>query len=232
MSLRTTTFITDFIVAGCAILALIVVIPAASAASNRIRPGWRAWVWPLVFLSLAGSSICGGFATLAKDNEDAPLVQVTNLLLGLTLHWIILNSFYRVLPDTVARLIAPSVWLGYAIFVVARLFSNSFLAVTIYEIICGAIVAMAYIAAYAKDRDRAADAIPILIGLSLTVLGVLLNTFPFSFDLIILSISNAILFHLLQAVGVIFFMLGGNSSYSVKYAAERRRERERELIQS
>jgi hypothetical protein len=226
MSEKATNVTTGFLLTGCAILALLIVIPAASAAANRIKPGWRAWVWPLVFLSLAASTLLETIGILRGDPRSGVLGQLNVLLLGLTLHWIILNSFYRALGDRPARTIAPFVWLGYALFVVAQLISGQYLSVLIYEILCAAVLAVVYFPLFVKDRDLSADSQPILIGLVLSVLAALVRGIEFSADLVLLVLTNTAVFHLVQGIGVIFFMIGGNSSYNVKYAAQRRRERE------
>ncbi len=229
MSERFTVLLADFLLVACAVIAMIVVIPAASASSNKIRPGWRAWVWPLVFLSLALSTFCSAFSSLQRFSVPNPLIQLAGLLLGLTLHWIILSAVYRIVNKT-GSTIAPFVWLGYGIFTAIFLLTNNFVAVTVYELICAIIVGVVYISVFARDRDLAADALPILIGLALNVLGAFVNSFSFSFTLVVVPLNNEIIFHLMQAIGVIYFMRGSNISYSVKYAAQRRLERERELL--
>ncbi|MEI7554014.1 hypothetical protein [Candidatus Chlorohelix sp.] len=227
MSERTSTYLTSFLVAGCAILALLVVIPAASAAANRIKPGWRAWVWPLVFLSMSVASICDSVVAMKDYSRSDLLGQITVLFLGLTLHWIILNSFYRWQGDIIARVIAPFVWVAFALFVAAQLLSASFFSLIAYEIICAVIITLVYFPLYVKDRDLATDALPILAGLALNVIGAFFNSFDFKINFGLATINNIVIFHLFQAVGIILFLIGGNNSYTVKYAAQRRRERER-----
>lgn len=226
MSERTLTYGSGFLLALVAGVFLFLVVPAASAAAHRLKPAWRAWVWPLVFGGLALTSLCAASAALldVQDMRD-PLWKGVNLLAGLSFTFLALNAIYRAIPDTVARRFAPLVWGVYLIFGITVLAYDSFAVVLIYDSICAVLVFIVYSTLYARDRDRAADAVPIMTGTSFLLLADLIASFPFNVSVGPFSFNQLFPFNLLETISLYFFYKGASASYSVKYDMQRTRER-------
>ncbi len=226
MSELAPTYSSGYVLALVAGILLFLIIPAASAAARWMKPAWRAWTWPLVFGGLALTSLCGATAA-ALDIQDnsAWLWKLTKLLAGLSFTFLTLNTLYRAIPDTVARRFSPLVWVVYLLFAVGVILSNSFLSVFIYDAVCSVLVFIVYSTLYAQKRDRAADALPIMIGTGLILLGDLVASFEFSWEVGPFTINQLFPFNLLSIAALIFFFRGASASYSVKYDMQRSEER-------
>ena len=230
MSGPTSTYGTGYLLTLVATVLLLLIIPAASAAARRLKPAWRAWVWPLVFAGLALTSLCGATAT-ALDNQDydSPLWKAAKLLAGLSFTFLTLNTIYRAVPEAVAKRFAPLVVVIYGIFAIGVLAVSSFLPVLIYDAVCSVLVFLVYSTLYAQDRDRNRDALPIMIGTGLILLADLSASFEFNLSIGAFTLTQLIPFNLLVIVALIFFFRGASASYSVKYDRQRSQEREKAL---
>ncbi len=226
MSEPVAIYISGYLLAVVAGVLLLLIVPAASAAARRLKPAWRAWVWPLVFAGLALTSLCSSLATMWDIRDtSAVLWKASNLLAGLSFTFLTLNTLYRAIPDTVARRFAPLIWAVYLLFAMGVLLFNSFLPVLIYDAVCSVLVFIVYSTLYARDRDRAADAIPIMIGTGLILVADLIASFEFSVSVGSFAFNQLFPFNLLQIVALVFFLRGASASYSVKYDMQRSRER-------
>jgi hypothetical protein len=230
MSVYTATYLTGYVLVFFSLLALLLVIPEASAASNRFNPGWRAWVWPLSFLGLLVKNLSEATAALQKMDSTSLLWQLGDLAACFSLTMLVLNSVYRVLDGKQAYHFNLLSWLVYSFFVVAILWFNSFPVPLIYEVLCGIGLTVFYILLYLQQRDRAADAPPTTAGVSLLVLSALLYLFSFQLDLVFIAFNQAVLAHFVQIAALIFLYKGASNSYSVKYAAQRRQERSQPVL--
>ncbi|MEI6047018.1 MAG: hypothetical protein WCS37_21935 [Chloroflexota bacterium] len=230
MSVYNATYLTGYLLVFVSLLALLLVIPEASAASNRFKPGWRAWVWPLGFLGLLLKNSSEATAGLQRMDNTSLLWQLGDLAACFSLTMLVLNSVYRVLNDTRAHRFTLSAWVAYLLFALALFWFNSFPIVLIYEVLSGVGLTIFYGILYFQQRDRAADAPPVVAGVSLLVLSALLSLFTFQLDLGFLAFNQAVIAHLIQIGSLFFLYKGASNSYSVKYAAQRRLERSQPIL--
>ncbi len=227
MSERSLTSGSGYILALVAALLLFLIIPAASAAYRRLRPAWRAWVWPLMFGGLALTSVLASVATMQGIlDTGAPVWKTVNGLAGLSFTFLTLNALYRAVNDGwLARRFAWSIWLAYALFLLAVVAFDSFLTVLIYDAVSSILVFIVHSTLYARDRDRASDARSIMIGTAFILLSDLVASFDFSLVLGPIGFTQLFPSNLLQIMALVFFYLGASASYSIKYDLQRSRER-------
>jgi hypothetical protein len=226
MSGSASTYSSGYLLVVVAAIALFLIIPAASASAHRLKPAWRAWVWPLVFGSLALTSGCGATATaLGIQDYNSPLWKVVKVLASLSFTFLALNTLYRAIPETVARRFAPFLWLLYLLFVFTVIITNSFLPVLLYNLTCSILVFVVYTILYARDRDRATDAFSLMIGTGLIILADLVASFDFTVSLGTFTFTQLLPLNLLVGIALIFFLKGASASYSVKYDKQRSHDR-------
>jgi hypothetical protein len=226
MSESAATLVSGYLLALVALVLLLLIIPAASAASRRLKPGWRAWMWPLIFAGMALASLCA--ATAAAQNiqdTNAFIWKLDNFLAGVSFTFLALHTLYRAVPEKLARRFAPLIWAVYLVFTMGVMLVPSFVPVLIYDAACAVLVFLVHSTLYARDRDRAADALPIIIGTGLILVADLIASFGFLVSLGPLSFNQLFPFNLLVLVGLIFFFKGASASYGVKYDMQRSRER-------
>lgn len=237
MNTQTFSYITSFILAGCALLTLIVIIPAASASAQQLKPGWRAWVWPLAFAFFVLGSLSAGLS-LALDLHNSSGVAwwggVRDLLLGAALTLIVLNAVYRFLARRSALYFAPFIWLGYLIYVMAIFTLNDHraLAFWLFTGVCALLLIGIYASLYAQERERASDAIPTMIAAVLTTLADVVSSLNFSVHWGWLAFDQAGPAHLVQIAAIFFFLKAASNGYVVKYALHRRQQREHLLVEA
>ncbi len=226
MSERAAALTSGYLLALVALGLMFLIIPAASAAGRRLKPGWRAWMWPLIFAGMALATLCATLAT-SQNIEDTNnfLWKLDNFLAGVSFSFLALHTLYRAAPDLVARRFAPLVWIVYLVFTMGVLMVPSFLPVLLYDAACAVLVFLAHSTLYARDRDRAADALPIIIGTGLILVADLVASFGFVVDLGPLHFNQLLPFNVLVIIGLIFFFRGASASYGVKYDMQRSRER-------
>lgn len=226
MSEAGATLISGYLLALVALVLMLLIIPAASAAGRRMKPGWRAWMWPLIFAGMAVASLCG--ATAAAQNitdTNAFIWKLDNFLAGVSFTFLALHTLYRAVPEMMARRFAPLIWMVYLIFTMGVLLVPSFVPVLIYDAVCAVLVFLVHSTLYARDRDRAADALPIMIGTGLILVADLIASFGFSVGLGFFNFNQLFPFNILVLVGLVFFFKGASNSYGVKYDMQRSRER-------
>ncbi|HEX2911235.1 MAG TPA: hypothetical protein VH186_10535 [Chloroflexia bacterium] len=215
-----------FFLTLAAFIMLLLIVPAASAAGRRIKPGWRAWVWPLFFgcLALTGlfSSLAAAFST---DNLASLSWKIVNLMAGLSFTFLTLNTLYRAFSDELARRLAPLIWVVYLVFAIAVLAFTSFVPVLVYDAVCSILVFLTHSTLYAHNRDRNIDARHIMVGTGLILLADLVASFQFNFSFGPLSFNQLLPYDLLQIAALIFFYMGASASYSLKYDKQRSQER-------
>jgi hypothetical protein len=226
MSERAATLVSGYLLALVALVLMFLIIPAASAAGRRLKPGWRAWMWPLIFAGMGLATLCAALAT-SQNIEDTNdfLWKLDNFLAGVSFSFLALHTLYRAAPEKVARRFAPLVWIVYLLFTMGVLLVPSFVPVFIYDAACAVLVFLAHSTLYARDRDRAADALPIMIGTGLILVADLVASFGFVVDLGPIHFDQLLPFNVLVLVGLIFFFKGASNSYGVKYDMQRSRER-------
>jgi hypothetical protein len=226
MSERAATLGSGYLLALVALVLLLLIIPAASAAGHRLKPGWRAWMWPLFFAGITIASLCATTAAAQNITDtEAFIWKLNNFLAGSSFTFLALHTLYRAVPELMARRFAPLVWLVYLIFAMGVLLVPSFVPVLIYDAACAVLVFIVHSTLYARDRDRAADALPIMIGTGVILLADLVASFGFAVNLGFLQFNQLFPFNLLSLIGLIFFFRGASASYGVKYDMERSRER-------
>ena len=226
MSEHSLTSGSGYILALVAGLLLFLIVPAAHAASRRLKPGWRAWVWPLVFGGLALTSLSAVLATmLGVRDATAPIWKVVNGLAGLSFTFLTLNALYRAVEDKTARRFAPLIWLVYGLFMMAVLVVDSFLTVLVYDAVSSILVFLVYSTIYARDRGRANDARSIMIGTAMVLAADIAASFDFNLVLGPFSFNQFLPYNLLEILALVFFYLGAAASYSIKYDLQRSRER-------
>jgi hypothetical protein len=224
MDEKTAILVSNYILGGCASLALLLIVPAASAAAHRLQPGWRAWVFPLAFVSLIISVILNIASLQTNLGDNSVLMKLAILTTGLSLTFLVLNALYRALILKAWRL-AMAVWLAFAIFAVALALFNSVLVLTFYETACAAVLFALYGSVYVREQEKASDVLPIFIGTGIMVVAVILNSFYFAFSLGFITISQQVLYHIFQSFAVFFFLKAGFLFYNIKYAEQRNLER-------
>jgi hypothetical protein len=226
MTERSFAYGSGYLLALVAAVLLLLIIPAASASARRLKPAWRAWVWPLVFAGLALTSLSGAVASMLNiEDNTAFLWKGATLFAGLSFTFLTLNALYRAIPDTLARRFAPLVWAVCLIFGIGVLMVNSFIPVLIYDAVCSVLVFLVYSTLYARDRDRAADAKPIMVGTAMILLSDLIASFEFTVQLGPVRFDQLLPFNVLEVIALVFFYIGASASYSVKYDLQRSRER-------
>lgn len=226
MTERTATLASGYLLALVALVLMFLIIPAASTAGRRLKPGWRAWMWPLIFVGMALATLCAALATSQNIEDNGSFLwKLDNFLAGVSFSFLALHTLYRAAPDVLARRFAPLVWIVYLVFTMGVLLVPSFVPVLIYDAACAVLVFLAHSTLYARDRDRAADALPIMIGTGLILVADLVASFGFVIDLGPLRFNQLLPFNILVIVGLIFFFRGASASYGVKYDMQRSRER-------
>lgn len=233
MSQQLSSSITDFLLAGCSLLALIIIIPAASASAQQIKPGWRAWVWPLAFASIFGSGLVAGLNTTVQNQPSLSWQEASEFLFGLALTLMVLNSIYRVSTNRNGWYFAPFVWLGYAAYLgsVVCLNSDCGWATLTYTSLAAITLIGVYAYLFVQERERAADAVPSLIAAALVVVSGIFYTVSFSVNGGFLNFNQNLPLHLLEVVALFFFLSSSGKGYVVKYALQRRIEREKILVE-
>ncbi len=234
MNAQVISYISSFVLAGCAILALLIIVPAASASAQQLKPGWRAWVWPLAFMAFGLSSLFAGFGLSFLPADTSGWVLWRDLLLGLGLTLIVLNSVYRLLVRRTAPYFAPFIWCGFGCFATSILAFATDRAVTLSVFVgVGALILLTvYSGIYMLERERASDAIPALVAAALTSVSDVTNSLNFKLDLGFLSFNQEFATHLLQIPAIFFFLIAANNGYVVKYALHRRQQREHLLVEA
>lgn len=230
MSVYTAGYLSGYLLVFFSLLALLLVIPEASAASHRIKPGWRAWVWPLAFLGLLVKNATESTALLQKVDTSSLLWQFGDLAACFSVTMLVLHSVHRVLDYTGAHRVTLIAWGIYFLFALAIFALSSVPVLLIYEVLCTVGLAVFYSMLYLRQRDRAADAPPALVGVSLLLLSALLNVFTFEISLQLITLNEVVVGHLVQVVAIFYLYKGASNSYSVKYAAQRRQERSQPIL--
>jgi hypothetical protein len=226
MSERAATLVSGYLLALVALVLMLLIIPAASAAGRRLKPGWRAWVWPVIFAGMTIASLCATTAVAQNIvDRNAFIWKLDNFLNGATFTFLALQTLYRAVPETMARRFAPLIWAVYLVFMIGVLMVPSFVPVLIYDAVCAVLVFLVHSTLYARDRDRAADALPIMIGTGFILVAALIASFVFTVNLGPLNFNQLLPFNLLVVVGLVFFFKGASASYGVKYDMQRSRER-------
>jgi hypothetical protein len=215
-----------YLAMGVAVVMLLLIVPAASASARQLKPAWRSAIWTLVFgtatlANLSGTLIFAQFGT----NGNGLAVSFFELLAGLFFTFLTLEAVYRAIPDHPILRYTFAVWITYGLFAVAVLLTDSFLPVLFYDMACAILVFSVYGYLYARQRDRASDAPPIMVGIGFVLAADLVATFAFRADLGIAVINQLFVYNLLMAVSYILFFKGASASYSVKYNQQRSRER-------
>jgi hypothetical protein len=230
---QTVSCISDFVLTGYALIALLIVIPAASASAQQIKPAWRAWVWPLAFVSIAVANLGAALHNLFGEAETASWLILHYVLLGLALTLIVLNAVYRMIVQHTALYFAPFIWLGYFSYIMAVLTFGSSRPATFLAF--GGLAALVLLSIYStifvQEHERASDAVPALIAATLTIFAAILGNFSFSFDWGWLSFNQELVVNIVQLPAFIFFLATANNGYTVKYALQRRQQREDLLIE-
>jgi len=225
MSAHSITHLIGYGLVFCSLLALLLVIPEASAAAHKFKPGWRAWVWPLAFLGLLLKNSTETTATLQKMGSSSFLWQMGDLATSFSLTMLVLNSIYRIINDTKAYRYALVVWLIFFLFVFAIFGLGLVAGLFVYETICAAGICTFYGLLYLQQRNRAADAPPVIAGVALLFLSASLYFIPIGIDLALFMVDQVAIAHVVQIVALFFLYQGASNSYTVKYAAQRRLER-------
>lgn len=234
MNEQISSYVSDFLLAGCSLLALIIIIPATSASAQQIKPGWRAWVWPLAFAAMFGSSLIAGLNTSLEAKASVYWQVVSDFLLGLAVTLIVLNSIYRVSTHRHSWYFAPFVWLGFTSYIgsVAMFNADCGLATLTFTSSYALILIAIYAYLFLQERERAADALPSLMAATLIILSGIFYTVTFSFKPGWLDFNQNLPMHLLEVVAVFFFLSAAGKGYVVKYALQRRIEREKILVEA
>ena len=225
MSERILTSGSGYILALVAGLLLFMIIPAASAAAHRLKPAWRAWVWPAMFVGLALTGVIASIASSEGLSQDAFLWKAANVLAGLSFTFLTLNALYRAIGERLARRWAAGVWLVYFVFLLAVVAFDSSLTVLVYDGVSSILVFIVYSTLYARDRDRALDARAIMIGTGLILVSDLIAAFNFTVPVGPFSLNELFPANLLAVVAMLFFYMGASASYSIKYDLQRSQER-------
>ncbi len=226
MSEAATTYTSGFLLALVATILMLLIVPAASAASRRLKPGWRAWVWPLIFAGLALTSLSSALAAMLNiEDTSLFLVRAVYLLAGMSFTFLTVNALYRAVPEAVARRFSPLLWAVYLLFTISALVVNSFVTLLVYDAVCSVLVFLVYSTLYARDRDQAADAIPIMVGTGLILVADLVASFVFRTQIGPVVFNELLLFNLLEIIALVFFFRGASASYGVKYDLQRHHER-------
>ncbi len=225
MSEQVATYLTGFMLVLISLLALLLVIPEASAASNRLKPGWRAWVWPLAFLGWLVKSSTEVVALSQNLNNTSLLWQIGDLAACFALTMLVLNSVYRALDDTGASRVTLIAWTIYFFFAPVIILLNFLPGLFIYEALCAVGLSVFYILLYLREGSRAADAPYVIAGVGFLLLSAVVQPISFELNLVFVVISQSFLAHLIQIVAIFFLYKGAANSYTVKYLAQRRRER-------
>lgn len=225
MTVHAATYLTGYVLLFCTLLSLLLVIPAASAASNKLKPGWRAWVWPLAFLGLLVKNSTETAALSDKLDGTSLVWQIGDLAVCFSLTMLVLNSVHRTLDDSGATRFSLIAWLLYFLFAIAITWLGFLPGLLIYETLCTIGLTVFYAMLYLQQRNRAPDAPLVMAGVVLLLVGAIFRSLSFNFLVGPLVLDQLILAHLIE-IGAIYFLLrGATNSYSVKYAAQRRRER-------
>jgi hypothetical protein len=225
--------ISDFVLTGYALIALLIVIPAASASAQQIKPAWRAWVWPLAFVSFAIANLGAALNIMFDGAEATSWLTLHYILLGYALTLIALNAIYRMIVQHTALYFAPFIWLGYLSYVMAVLTfgSNRSTAFLVFGGLAALVLLGIYSVIFVQEHERASDAVPALIAAALTVLTAVLGNFPFNFSLGWLSFNQDLVMNIAALFALGFFLATANNGYTVKYALQRRQQRENLLIE-
>jgi hypothetical protein len=226
MSEQFIVMLSGFLAMGVAVVMLLLIVPAASASARQLKPGWRSAIWTLVFgtaslASLSGTLIFAQFG----PNGNALALSLFELLAGLFFTFLTLEAVYRAIPDHPILRYTFAVWITYGLFAIAVALTDSFLPVLFYDMVCAILVFSVYGYLYARQRDRASDAPPIMVGIGFVLAADLIAVFAFRVDLGIAVVNQLALYNLLMAVSYILFFKGASASYSVKYDQHRSRER-------
>lgn len=212
-----------YLLALVATLLVFLIVPAASSASRRLKPAWRAGLWPLAFAGIALTGLCAALAATLDVKE--PFSRLIDLLAGLSFSLLTLNALYRAIHTKLTPRLAPLIGVAYLIFAVFVLIFDSFVTVLIYDSACSVVVFLVYSGLYASYRDRAPDALPIMIGAGLILLADLVASFEFTASLGLLSFNQIFPFNLVLIIALAFLYLGASASYNVGYDLQRSRER-------
>ncbi len=225
MSVYTASYLTGYLLVFFTLLALLLVIPQASAAAHRFKPGWRAWVWPLAFLGLLVKNATEVAGVMQKLESDALLWQIGDLVACFSLTMLVINSVHRVMDNAGAHRFTMLSWFIYFLFALAIFWLNAFPVFLIYEVLCTVGLVVFYAMLYAQQGNRAPDAPPVMAGVSLLLIGTILYLLPFELNLSLISINQSFVAHLIQVVAIVLLYKGASNAYNVKYANQRLHER-------
>ncbi len=231
MSLSSAVILTSYLQVLFALLALLLVIPQASAASNKIKPGWRAWVWPLVFFGLLVQNGTEATALAQNLDKNSFLWQFGDLAACFSLTMLVLNSVHRVLDNAGAHRFTMAAWGLYLFFSLAIIGPGLFPGFVIYEVLCAIGLSVFYARLYLKERERAGDAIPVIAGVAFLLIYASFQVLAFNWDFGFLSLNQAIFSHIAGIIALITLFIGASNSYTLKYAAQRRRDRDQPSIE-
>lgn len=226
MSEGSVTPFVGYVQAIVAVILLLLIVPAASASSRQIKPGWRAAIWPFIFAGFGLTSLSGALASGNPSvTSETWLWKAFHLLAGFSFTLLTVESVYRAVSSVRLLRIVPVIWAFFIAFIASVLLAPSFIPVLVYSTACGVVVFLTYSTLYARDRDRASDALSIMIGTGIILFADLVASLAFEVNLGFASFSQVLPYNLLVIIALIFLYRGASASYNVKYDLYRSRER-------
>ena len=204
-----TTSVTDIILA---LLALGLALFIYSIGRNRDLKKTRIWFWVFVLLSFA--SVLGAIAHGIKMPEQTNyyIWQPINLALGLTVALFIAGVVYDMRGFSLPRALLPIVLtIGVLFYLMTVIFSGTFIVFILYETVgmLFAFVSYLVLAIRRKLQGSLLMALAILITMiasGIQAIGTIHIRLIWEFD-------NNGLFHIIQMLGLVFFLLGLRSGF-------------------
>ncbi len=204
-----TTSVTDIFLA---LLALGLAFFIYSIGHNRDLKKTRIWFWVFVLLSFA--SVLGAIAHGIKMPEQVNyyIWQPINLALGLTVALFVAGVVYDMRGFSLPRALLPIVLIiGVLFYLITVIFSGTFIVFILYETvgILFAFVTYLILAIRRKLRGSLLMALAILITMiasGIQAIGTIHIRLIWEFD-------NNGLFHIIQMIGLVFFLLGLRSGF-------------------
>lgn len=215
-----------YVQAAVAVVLLLLIVPAASASSRQIKPGWRAAIWPFIFGGFGLTSLVGALASgYSGASMNDWLWKTFHLLAGFSFTLLTIESVYRAFSGSRQLRLVPLIWAFFAAFFASVMLAPSFIPVLVYSTACGVVVFLTYSTLYARDRDRASDALSIMIGTGIILSADLVASITFQVNLGFMSFNQVLPYNFLIIIALVFLWRGASASYNVKYDLHRSRER-------
>jgi len=204
-----TTSVTDIILA---LLALCLAFFIYSIGRNRDLKKTRIWFWVFVLLSFA--SFLGAIAHGIKmpEQNNYYIWQPINLALGLTVALFVAGVVYDMRDFSLPRTLIPIVlFIGALFYLITVIFPGTFIVFILYETVgmLFAFVSYLVLAISRKLRGSLLMALAILI----TMIASGIQAIGTIHIRVIWELDNNGLFHIIQMLGLIFFLLGLRSGF-------------------